>query len=247
MAPKISGILFDLGDTLLDFGDPSIPALFRAGARLSYDYLRLLGQPMPSFGFYNRRQWWAIHWRYFLSRVTGREFNSLDVSARLGKRMGHNLTRQQSLELSWQWYTPLRQVATVEAGVHDTLRSFAAAGLTVGLVSNTFIPGQVLDRHLELENLLDLLPIRIYSSDVGYRKPRPEIFKLALQRCGLEAGQTLFVGDSPSADVRGAKRAGMISVLRDPAGRYDRRRVKPHHRIRHIAELPEIVASYNDA
>jgi FMN phosphatase YigB (HAD superfamily) len=55
----------------------------------------------------------------------------------------------------------------------------------------------------------------------------------------------MFVGDSPYADIRGANGAGVISVLKDPAGKYDAASVGANHRIGKITELTQIVESYN--
>jgi len=238
--------LFDLGETLLDFGQVDVGSLFEAGAKLGYEYLQELGQPLPSFGKYHRRQLWAIRWNYFKSRITGREFNALDLIGRLSSRMGHNLTREQTIHLAWLWYEPLGRRATTEEGLQELLKRFSRSGLVLGVVSNTFVPGEVLDRHLRQENLLELLPVRVYSCDVRYRKPNPHIFSIALQQARLEASETLFVGDSLQADIEGANRAGLLSVLKDPLGRYTPTAIKPRHRIRRLAELAKIVARYND-
>jgi FMN phosphatase YigB (HAD superfamily) len=125
------------------------------------------------------------------------------------------------------------------------LTDLRASGLTLGLVSNTFVPPQVLDRHLQQEGMLDQLPLRVYSCQVGIRKPRPEIFRLALEQAALTAPRTLFVGDSPRTDIVGANRVGMISVLKDPTGRHANGRAKPNHLIRSILELPRIIDEYN--
>ena len=58
------------------------------------------------------------------------------------------------------------------------------------------------------------------------------------------AGPTRGIGDSPQADVTGANQAGMISVLKDPTGRYDSDTVGADHRICRITELRDIVAGY---
>lgn len=246
MTRRIKGILFDLGDTLLDFNDVDLPRLFQAGAELAYAYLQSLNHPLPPFNKFCRRQYRAIRWRYFLSHITGKEFNSLDLMVRLSKRMGHDLTHEQSLELSWKWYEPLGKQASVEAGTADMLRTFVESGLTLGMVSNTFVPGEVLDRHLAQVGLLELLPMRIYSSDIGIRKPNRKIFELAFQQTSLQAEETIFVGDSPHADIKGANRLSMISILKDPTGKYARSRITPTHRIQSILELADIVANYNN-
>jgi len=245
MSRRIKGILFDLGDTLLHFSHVDVTRMFKAGSKLAYMYLKQLDQPLPPFGRYHRMQLRAIRWRYFLSRITKREFNALDLIARLGARMGQTLTREHAVELAWLWYEPLSKRAVVEQDLQATLSELRDGRLTLGLVSNTFIPAEALDRHLHRENLLDLLPVRVYSCNVGCRKPSKRIFEIALQKAQLQPDQTLFVGDSPRADIKGANQAGMISVLKDPAGRYAKSRIKPHHRIDRIADLTDVVAQYN--
>ncbi len=244
MAGRIKGIFFDFGDTLLDFGQVDIPTVFESGARLAYDYLHSLGKSLPSFAAFHRRQLRAIRWNYFKSWLTRREFNSADVIARLARKMGHDLTNQQVEELAWLWYEPLSRCATAEPGLADTLAGLGTNGRTLGLISNTFIPPAVLDRHLRDAGLLDLLPVRVYSCAVSYRKPHPAIFQAALEQAGLRAAETMFVGDSPQADIAGANRVGMISVLKDPAGRHRDCPARPAHRIAAIAELPGIVAEH---
>jgi len=56
----------------------------------------------------------------------------------------------------------------------------------------------------------------VVSDDVGVRKPDPRIFQILLQRLGLSAAQTLYVGDTLQYDVLGATRAGVSSVWFNP-------------------------------
>jgi HAD superfamily hydrolase (TIGR01509 family) len=245
MAQRIRGILFDLGDTLLDFGSVDIPSMFEAGARLAYDFLKGLNQPLPSFAKFHRQQLWAIRWNYFFSRLTRREFDSLEVIGRLGDRMGHDLSEEQTMQLAWLFYEPLSRCASLEEGALELLGRFRKDGIVLGLISNTFVPARVLDRHLAQKGLLDLLSVRVYSCEMRYRKPDPRVFREALKRGDLRPEQTLFVGDSPYADVKGANRAGMISVLKDPTGRHDDEDVKARHRIRRLADLGPLVGQYN--
>ena len=64
-------------------------------------------------------------------------------------------------------------------------------------------------RHFGLDRLLEF---SLISDDIGARKPRAEIFQLALDRLQVEGSRTLFVGDSLSTDVAGANGAGLVSV-----------------------------------
>jgi len=245
MARKIRGILFDLGDTLLDFGGPDISAQFEAGTRLAYNYLRERNQPLPSFAKYHRKQYWSIQWHYVISRITRREFNSLDLMRKVSRKMGQNLSREQLLELACLWYEPLSRCATVEDDLRETLRAFQEQGITLGILSNTFLPAEVLDGHLRREGLLDLLPVRVYSCQVRFRKPARQIFRIVLEKARLEPSETLFVGDMPKIDILGANRAGLVSVLKDPQDRHVNSRIPAKHRIRRIENLREVLAGYN--
>ena len=241
----IRGILFDLGDTLIDFGQVDIDRLFAQGAQLAYDYLRGLNQPLPDFSVFHRRQLRAIRFRWFISRLTGREFNSIEVLGRISQKMGQKLTCKQTEELAWLWYEPLSKCAKVEDGIIDVLSGFTSRGLKLAIVSNTFVPGVVLDRHLSQLGLLEYFPVRVYSCDVGYRKPDRRIFYICLDKINLSPQEAMFVGDQIKVDIAGARRVGMISVLKDPTGKKRHWRIRPDYRITSLKQLPEIVNRQN--
>jgi putative hydrolase of the HAD superfamily len=50
------------------------------------------------------------------------------------------------------------------------------------------------------------------SALVGYEKPRPEIFRMALDAAGGPA-EAWMIGDSPTADYDGAEAAGISAIL----------------------------------
>ena len=54
------------------------------------------------------------------------------------------------------------------------------------------------------------------STVVGVAKPDPRIFELALDSLDVPAESTMHVGDTPGADVDGARAAGVYPVLLDP-------------------------------
>ena len=53
----------------------------------------------------------------------------------------------------------------------------------------------------------------VLSSELGYRKPSPLIYRAATEALDLDPARTLFVGDRVLEDVVGPKRAGMTAVL----------------------------------
>ena len=57
---KIQAVLFDIGETLLNFGRVDVISLFRQGGRLAYDFLKRLNQPTGSLRFFLLRHLWMI-------------------------------------------------------------------------------------------------------------------------------------------------------------------------------------------
>ena len=94
--------------------------------------------------------------------------------------------------------------------VPDVLRALAAAGLRIGLISNSQRCLASFESHFELQGLISAA---VSSSDHGFMKPHPSIFASALQLVDVTADEAVMVGDSLRHDVEGAMRAGMRAVL----------------------------------
>ena len=88
------------------------------------------------------------------------------------------------------------------------------AGLLVAVISNTE-DGRLRDS-LAASGLAESFDLLVDSHLVGFRKPDPAIFRHALERLGVEAGEAVFVGDSYAHDALAARDAGMRAVLLDP-------------------------------
>jgi len=94
--------------------------------------------------------------------------------------------------------------------VPEGLRALDSRGLQIGLISNSHRCLESFQSHFELEHLID---VAISSSQHGYMKPHPSIFEAALKLAGVDASESIMVGDSLSQDIEGARRAGMRGVL----------------------------------
>ena len=213
----IRAVLFDLGDTLLDFQPMDRPALFRGVAETTYGFLQSRGCALPAFGTYYRRHIWAVRRAYIWATLRGREIDSVRAMQRFCAKQGYPTDEAFITDLLWMWYQPIIPRSSVAADVIPTLQSLRDAGLKMGIVSNTLLPGRVLDRHLEMVGLKEFFPVRVYSSEITYRKPKPIIFQAALAEIAVGADECLFVGDMVKTDIVGARRVGMRSVLRRTA------------------------------
>jgi putative hydrolase of the HAD superfamily len=100
-------------------------------------------------------------------------------------------------------------------GVREALAGFRAAGLQLVVVSNS--DGTV-ESVLSAQGLRSYFDLIFDSQVVGFEKPDPQIFRLALKRCRAAPDRTLHVGDLYAADVVGARAAGIHALLLDPYG-----------------------------
>ena len=81
----------------------------------------------------------------------------------------------------------------------------------VGLITNWEHTPRIYELVDEL-GMHDLFDSIVVSDDVGYAKPDPMIFKIALERHGLNAAEVVYVGDM-DVDVQGALSAGLHPFL----------------------------------
>jgi HAD superfamily hydrolase (TIGR01549 family) len=87
-----------------------------------------------------------------------------------------------------------------------------AAQAKVGLISNfTYAP--VIHSSLRQIQIHPYFNAVVVSEENGWRKPSPQIFQDALKRLQVEAYETVFMGDSPIEDIKGAKEAGLKTVF----------------------------------
>ncbi len=141
--------------------------------------------------------------------------DEIDYSAlvrELLRRFGVELTGVEIacyLDAEHRAWSPARQLG---ATTHALLESLRSRGLALGLVSNAIDPGWLLHRDLEELGVAERLDVAVFSSEVGRRKPAPEIFEAALDALAVEPGEAFFVGDRLLEDVGGAGELGMTTV-----------------------------------
>ncbi len=126
-------------------------------------------------------------------------------------------------------------------GALETLHKLMEHGIPLAIISNT-IHGQIEKALLRHYQLQDKFKILLFSSEVRYRKPRPEIFRLALHHLRVPPEKAMHVGDTPDADVVGALKAGMKAVYYNPQkGKYPPELPPPHHTIHHLTQVLDFI------
>lgn len=124
-------------------------------------------------------------------------------------------------------------------GMRETLEALRDQGVHLGGVSNA--DDFQLDAMVERLGVADVFHHLLSSESARSCKPDPAIFRLALAQAGCAPQETLFVGDTPDADIVGAEAVGMRPVLIEETTEIaiDRGRPKPGQLT--LRELPELL------
>jgi putative hydrolase of the HAD superfamily len=93
-------------------------------------------------------------------------------------------------------------------------------------------------RKLAAVGLEDRFGTVVHAGYETAAKPAAEPFRAALAAVGAAPGRSVYVGNSPEADVAGANRAGLRSILFDREGR-GQSTPEPHYRVESLHDLAE--------
>jgi len=224
---KFEGIFFDAGNTLLTVY-PSVAHIYSHAAadfgvnvgmetiEESFKQLWVQTAPLVSneghrLTYEKERDWW----KFLVHEVFRDHLDAMDFE----QFFEHLYRRFEDIE-SWRLY---EDVLTILADLKER-------GYTLAIVSNW---------DSRLPSLCDRLGITsffhtvVVSSLVGYEKPHPHIFQIALDQTGLSANQVMYIGDDPFLDYQAARKVGIQSVHLDRNNRF------PDHpdRITSLSEL----------
>ena len=238
MPTSYRAVLFDFGGTLFSYrrmDRPQVELLIRAVERLGVEVD--VPAAIRSYRSASRSAWASyIRKSFYLHR---------DLFRETFRGFAEGLSAEPTEEFLDWFHEEQRRMAIdhleLRSGCRETLRGLADGGLHVGIVS--IIDNDYLDPMLDRAGLGDLLHARTSSEEARSCKPDPGIFHHALEKSATEPGETLFVGDSAEADVLGATRVGMATVLireegSEPPGSGSGPGAEPDHV---IEELPEIL------
>lgn len=189
---QISGIIFDLDDTLY-----SEKEYVRSGFRAVADYL---GNP----------DYAQTLWNFFEAKVP-----AIDA---LLKEIGRENERDAALS-AYRLHKPRIRLYD---GVRELLSRFRRRGVKIGIITDGRPEGQrnKLDA-LELAPLVDDIIITDELGGEQFRKPCDIAFRILQTRWRLPAGKIVYVGDNPAKDFQAPRQLGMKSVcFKNPDGLY---------------------------
>ncbi|GAB4511259.1 MAG: HAD family hydrolase [Anaerolineae bacterium] len=242
----LKAILFDLDDTLIDWGyfldnweeveDLHLPGVF--------EHICTLGTPTGDLSAFKKeylqrtKQAWTNARETLVAPHLGRILVQTAVALGIAQ---DSMDERACLE-AYRWAKV--EGTVVFPDVVEGLKLLRNAGLRFGLVTNAFQPMWLREIEMEAHGLLDFFPeCRFSAADVGYLKPHPDIFAEALKCLDVKPDEAIFIGDNPTADIAGAQSAGMKAVMRINPGMKPMLSglIVPDAAINNLLELPSVL------
>jgi putative hydrolase of the HAD superfamily len=94
--------------------------------------------------------------------------------------------------------------------VLETLEHLKSLGLKLGIITDA--PRKKATQRLNGMNIIHFFDLIITFDDTGEQKPSEKPFRFALDKLNLYPEEVLFVGDSFTRDIMGAKKLGMNTL-----------------------------------
>lgn len=97
----------------------------------------------------------------------------------------------------------------------ETIKAICGRGFKLALLTNG--DAEVQRKRVHRFGLESYFPVCLIEGELGYGKPDPRVFRMALDRLGTTARRAWMVGDLLEADVKGAKGLGIFTIWCDYA------------------------------
>jgi putative hydrolase of the HAD superfamily len=242
----LKAVLFDLDDTLLDWsgfhGDWARMEAMHLRNVFDFiaEHIHPLDDPDAFAAEFRTRTMDA--WAAARTSLRAPNLGSVLVEAAVASGVASNKLDMRRLLEVYAWDAV--PGTGMFPDVPDALQLLRDNHIKVGIVTNAYQPMWIRDVEIATHGILPFFPsCRLSAADVGYLKPHPTIFQMALNCVGVKPHEAVFVGDDPEADIAGAQASGLHAVLR-----YSARQMRalgssivPDARIISLEELPFIL------
>jgi len=203
LAGSLRAVLFDYGNTLIEYGARHVAAVDRA-----------LGDALERrYGPVDRAALAALHARQRLA-VYREPFAENELGAMVAEAARELCGAAPDADLLAELLAARRRAFDESLARPEHVPAVLerlAARFRLALVSN-YPCGDSIRASLERLELARYFEAVVVSADLGRVKPHPAPFEAALRALELAPADCLYVGDNWLGDVQGAKRLGMRAV-----------------------------------
>ena len=202
----IRALLFDLDDTLLDHTGAAWDAVDQ--------WCRELGLPEGQHARFA-----AIERKWFQAYERGEVSHHGQRAERCREFLGRNMSDAEALAAYDGYLSAYREQWRAFADALPTFTWALESGFQVGILTNG--EREMQQAKLEATGLALADVLLIPTVDLGCPKPQREAYLAACRQLGVDAADTLMVGDSLTNDVQGARKAGLHALHLDRTGKGD--------------------------
>jgi len=233
LEPVPSLVLFDLDDTLCDYGSARVSRLRHAFTLHRSDR----EEPID-----------ALIQEMIRASIAASP-HGVDHFSDLFVRFGIEVPGAAAAAAAWYQGNPFHDLALFPDVISTlrALRNIEPSGGTLsrrqlGIITNG--PAQIQREKTDLLGIGTLVDFVLISGELGIEKPDPRIFAAAMRLGGVSAAETVFVGDDPRIDLLGARGSGVRSVWMNRTGTtWGEQAPPPTHEVSDLVSLIDLFRS----
>lgn len=225
----IKHIFFDLDHTIWDFDRNAEETLMELYAHYQLETLGLssANEFIATYTENNHLLWAEYH----LGNITKETLRSERFSKTFIQLGIHPEKIPSQFEDDYVRLTPTK--TNLFAGSEKVL-TYLQEKYTLHIISNGFKESTL--TKMEVSGLNPYFSNVIISEDVGVNKPNKAIFEYALTKASAHKDESIMIGDSLEADIRGAQDYGMKAIYFNPLNKE-----KPEDVVWQITHLEELL------
>ena len=221
-------VLFDVDDTLLDFGKAEAAAIRKTFERIGIPVTEEL---IRRYSEINAQQWS----RFEKGEITREKLltERFDI---LFSELGINVPSEMA-QASYEYLLGIGHYFV--DGAEELLEALKDK-YELYIVSNG--NASVQDRRLKSAGIIPYFRDIFISERVGFNKPSAEFFDACFERIpGFERDKAIIVGDRLTSDILGGINAGVKTCWFNPKGEAPDPDIPADHEIKHLGELPALL------
>ena len=223
-------VLFDVDDTLLDFGKAEAAAIRKTFERIG---IPVTDELIRRYSEINAQQWS----RFEKGEITREKLltERFDI---LFSELGINVPSEMA-QASYEYLLGIGHYFV--DGAEELLQALKDK-YELYIVSNG--NASVQDRRLKSAGIIPYFKDIFISERVGFNKPSAEFFEACFERIpGFEKDKAVIVGDRLSSDILGGINAGVKTCWFNPRGDAPEPDIPADYEIKHLGELPALLES----